>query len=140
MQVRAGSAGLGRAGGVHPWKSRPPVVLWAVGVPGRDRDAAVHLETACGLDTGKAKSQRFGNTVGFYQTSKSFVRTSEAWDIKKVSCVGCVNYVVGLVSENFNKIDFVDTNAFVHRCVLLNYNSVRNVGMICRNRFPDQVY
>lgn len=50
----------------------------------RDRDAAVHLETACGLDTGKAKAQRLGNTVGFYQTSKSFVRTPEAWDIKRV--------------------------------------------------------
>lgn len=54
---------------------------------------------------GKVKAQRLGNKVRFCQTSSSFVCTPEAWDIKKMSCVDCVNYVVG----NFNKIDCVDT-------------------------------
>lgn len=66
--------------------------------------------------------------------------TPEVWDIKKTSWVDCLNYVVDLVSEDFNKIDFVNRNTFVHRCVLLNCNPVRHVGMVCRIHFPHQVY
>lgn len=54
-ESRVCGAREGGGEGAHPRKNGPPVVSWAVGVPERDRDAPVHLDTSCGLDAGESE-------------------------------------------------------------------------------------